>query len=218
MGHGFRIKNGSRSGERFFRTRNVERDCGLGDEYAEESCVLCEAHDIRQGINYYMELYILRHGIAEEKSVKWPDDSKRPLTTKGEKRMCQAAAGIKAMGLAFDLVLTSPFERAKRTAEIVVEILGGKIEISTHLESGADRKKLVQQLNGEYQGRKNILLVGHEPDLSEFISLLCCGNEDLQLTLKKGGLCKLSIAKLQPGKCASMEWLLTPKQLRMAGK
>ena len=58
-----------------------------------------------------------------------------------------------------------------------------------------------------------VLLVGHEPNLSELISLLVSGDASLNLAMKKGGLCKLSAEALSPRRCATLEWLLTPKQM-----
>jgi phosphohistidine phosphatase SixA len=57
------------------------------------------------------------------------------------------------------------------------------------------------------------LLVGHEPDLSALASLLLTGGGGLTITLKKGGLCRLSAERLRVGRCASLEWLVTPSQL-----
>jgi phosphohistidine phosphatase len=57
-------------------------------------------------------------------------------------------------------------------------------------------------------------LVGHEPYLSQLISLLVSGREDIGIDFKKGGLCKLEAEKLRYGKCAQLIWLLTPKQMK----
>ena len=57
------------------------------------------------------------------------------------------------------------------------------------------------------------MLVGHEPYLSELCSLLLSGEAGLRLSFRKAGLCKLLIETLKPGRCASLDWLLTPKQM-----
>ncbi len=59
------------------------------------------------------------------------------------------------------------------------------------------------------------MLVGHEPYLSTLISLLLSGDGGLQVEMKKGGLCKLSVESLKHGRCAKLEWLLTPRQMRL---
>jgi phosphohistidine phosphatase SixA len=62
---------------------------------------------------------------------------------------------------------------------------------------------------------ENILLAGHEPYLSRLISLLVTGDTQLQMDFKKGGLCKLEVEKLRFGSCATLAWLLTPKQMKL---
>ena len=161
-----------------------------------------------------MNLYVLRHAIAEVRGPRWPDDTKRPLTQEGEKKMFKVAEGMLCLKLKLDAIVSSPFERAKRTAEIVCEILEEKLQLSEYLKSDSDPKLLIQELNSRYQSKDNILIVGHEPDLSQLVSLLCGGATEFSLTLKKGGLCKLSVSKLKAQKCASLEWVLTPGQLR----
>jgi len=55
--------------------------------------------------------------------------------------------------------------------------------------------------------------VGHEPSLSGLASMLLSGDPALSITLKKGGICKLSVETLQYGRCATLDWLLSPAQL-----
>lgn len=165
-----------------------------------------------------MNLYILRHAKAEEHGTRFPDDSKRPLTADGEKEMFRVARGMRELELAFDVILSSPFVRAKRTAEIVAEVFRfGKLRLSLNLASGGDPQKLIDELNAETSVAKNILLVGHEPYLSGLISHLATGGKALQLNFKKAGLCKLSIRELEYGRCATLEWLMKPGQLMRLG-
>jgi phosphohistidine phosphatase len=158
-----------------------------------------------------MNLYILRHAIAEERNPdKFPNDAKRPLTDKGAKRMRRIAEGLRALGLEFDMILSSSYTRAKQTAEIVAKEFGAedKLKFSKHLETG-DGEKLIDQIN-TLGTIESVLLVGHEPDLSELISVLLVGDSRLPLTMKKGGLCKLTVGTLKYGQCASLEWLVPP--------
>jgi phosphohistidine phosphatase len=164
-----------------------------------------------------MELYILRHAIAGVRSGAFPGgDSQRPLTVDGIEKMRRGARGMRAMELSFDVILSSPYVRAKQTAEIVAAIfeLTSKLEFLSALAADGNPKSLVDELKRKYGKRKSILLVGHEPYLSRLISLLISGSTSLPITLKKGGLCKLSIDTLRYGRCASLEWLLTPRQMR----
>jgi len=72
--------------------------------------------------------------------------------------------------------------------------------------------ELIRELNDEKP--QSVLLVGHEPYLSGLISVLVTGESNAAIELKKGGLCKLSADRVAYGQCATLNWLLTPKQLR----
>ena len=160
-----------------------------------------------------MEIYILRHGIAVDREArKYKDDSQRPLTKEGEEKTRQIAQAMLAMELQFDLILTSPFVRARQTAQIVAEELGEEITLTDFLTPGANALELIAEINDERPQR--LLLVGHEPDLSRLVSVLITGGSDANIELKKGGLCKLSSDKLTFGQCATLNWLMTPKLLR----
>lgn len=165
-----------------------------------------------------MELYLLRHGLAVERGTPgFEDDAARPLTPKGRRQLRKISAAIKKLERDFDLILSSPFLRAKQTAEIVANGLQLKrrLKFSNALAPGGAAAILLRQLERHKPAPEKVLLVGHEPDLSRLISLLVIGNLQLQLDFKKGGLCKLEAKELRAGKCATLAWLLTPKQMRM---
>jgi phosphohistidine phosphatase len=168
-----------------------------------------------------MELYLLRHGLAVERGTPgFEDDAARPLTPKGRRQLRKISAAIKKMERDFDLILSSPFLRSKQTAEIVAAGLkrSRRLKFSNALAPGGQASILLRQLERHRPAPKKILLVGHEPDLSRLVSLLVTGGLTLQLELKKAGLCKLEVEALRAGQCATLAWLLTPKQLRtMAG-
>jgi phosphohistidine phosphatase len=160
-----------------------------------------------------MELYVLRHGIAVERGTPgYKKDSDRPLTPEGEDKMRQIADAMRGMDLKFDLIFSSPFARAEQTANIVAGELDEEVTFTKYLEPGGNALELIGEINDEKPQR--VLLVGHEPDLSSFISVLITGGSEATIDLKKGGLCKLTTDKLVFGQCAMLNWLLTPKQLR----
>jgi len=166
-----------------------------------------------------MNLFILRHGKAHPRGGKWRSDSKRPLTKDGEKKTEEVARGMKRLGLSFDLILTSPFERALRTAQIVVEVYKvRKLFPTNNLVPDADPHAVIAEISDNFSTLKDVILVGHEPFLSGLISTLLTGDGALKIDFKKAGLCKLSIEDLRFGKCAQLDWLLTPRQLAKLGK
>ena len=163
-----------------------------------------------------MKLYILRHGEAVERSdADYKDDAKRPLTPKGIQRTKSLAHALRQLGITFDVILASPLVRARETAEIMERglRLHGRLELTDHLAPDGELRKLVAQINGIRPAPKSVLLVGHEPHLSGIISLLCTGGQGLALTLKKGGLCRLEVEHVSCDRCASLEWLISPRVL-----
>ena len=167
-----------------------------------------------------MDLYILRHAIAVERGTPgYKDDSLRPLTEKGMKKMRWIAEGMLSLDLSLDGILSSPFVRARQTAEIVAELFHEekKLKFTPHLETGGDPKKLIEVINEQYDSDAAVMVVGHEPYLSGLVSMLVAGTGAMALVLKKGGLCKLDVPVLHYGQCATLQWLLAPAQLiRMA--
>jgi len=164
-----------------------------------------------------MNLYILRHGIAVELGMPGVGkDSERQLAPEGKRKLRQIAGAMKALDLSFDLILTSPYVRAEQTATIVAEALDAQnnLESSDTLTPSGGMRDLIAAITHRKPAPEDALLVGHEPYLSELISLLVSGGTDgVSVVLKKGGLCKLAVETLRYGRCATLEWLLTPKQL-----
>ena len=165
-----------------------------------------------------MNIFVLRHGIAVEREEWDPhNDAARPLTPEGEMQLRTSCAAIRRLGLKFDLVLSSPYERAKRTAIIVAEELGLKkqLRFSDELRSEGNPKKLIREVTQLKPLPAALLLVGHEPYLSELIAVLLTGKARMAMDFKKGGLCKLKTDDLQYDRCASLSWVLTPKQMAL---
>jgi phosphohistidine phosphatase len=166
-----------------------------------------------------MELYFLRHAIAAPRGLKYPNDSLRPLTSQGRRKMQRSARGIKALGLMFDAVLSSPYLRAKQTAEIVAKICKPKnkeIHFTKTLLPPAPIKELLQEIVAHFPKARHVLLVGHEPHLTQLISSYLKSGKRLDMDFKKGGLCHVSV--LQKPQIATLNWLITPKQLGLIAK
>ncbi len=162
-----------------------------------------------------MELYLLRHAIAVEREDFSGEDSERPLTPDGKKKMRRIAKGIRALRLNYGVVLSSPYLRAQQTAKILVAQSGERrrLRLTDALRPCGDQRILINEIAALDGHGKSIVLVGHEPSLSALAAMLIFGKPGAGLMLKKGGLCKLTIERLHFGRCAEMEWLLTPRQL-----
>lgn len=164
-----------------------------------------------------MYLYIVRHAIAVEAGTPgYEDDSQRNLTDKGRKKMVKIAQGLKELEERLDLILTSPYLRAMQTANLLRKAFNlkkNKVIETEHLTPMGYADQLIHEVNEKYGELERIALVGHEPSLSALASVLVAGESDISLTLKKGGVCRLSVGSLQYGRCATLDWLLSPSQL-----
>lgn len=139
-----------------------------------------------------MQIHLLRHAIAAPRDASsLPDDAVRPLTREGKRRMTRAAQGMRAMGLRFDLILTSPLTRALETARIVARACRPKpeLKILRPLAPGGGAGGVMAGLSA-LPAESSVLLVGHEPDLSRLAGALILEHRDaLPIVFKKGGLC-----------------------------
>jgi phosphohistidine phosphatase len=167
-----------------------------------------------------MDLYILRHGLALDRS-EWlhGKDRDRPLTKEGKKKMRTIAKAMVDLRLRFDWILSSPYVRAKDTAFIVAERfdLRKSVELREELTPMANPEEFTRLLASRQKALERVLVVGHEPYLSRFASVLLTGHSVPRMRFKKGGLCKLLIGHIRFGACAELDWLLTARQLTMIG-
>lgn len=163
-----------------------------------------------------MKLYLLRHGIAADLGQPGiTRDADRPLTDEGISKTKRIGAALRSLAVECDLILTSPYVRARQTAELVASALcmERRLEEEPALACGGDARQIFEGIRRRKPVPAGVMLVGHEPDLSRLISLLVSGGTGLGVVMKKGGLCRLDIADLRYGRCAALEWLLTPRQM-----
>ena len=154
-----------------------------------------------------LRLYFLRHGKAWSRADWREDDDLRPLTEAGEALMRAEGRAMKAMGLAPDVIVTSPLARARRTAEIVAAELGmsERLVEDRRLAYGFDARRLAEIVARE-AAAASLMVVGHEPDFSATVAELTGGG---RVDFKKGGLARVDVrgSQLDDGMLA---WLLTP--------
>ena len=165
-----------------------------------------------------MELYFLRHGIAADREeAQVAADAERPLTDEGIKKMTKAAEGMKKLGFSFDKIVSSPYVRARHTAEIAAEGIkfSGKIKFSESLTPESNFR-LFSKLVNEFSENERVLFVGHQPTMGSFISELVTGANDFYFDMKKGSLCRVDLyPDINPIR-GELKWLLTSKILRQA--
>ncbi|MCW5315743.1 phosphohistidine phosphatase SixA [Nostoc sp. KVJ3] len=163
-----------------------------------------------------MELYLIRHGIAEEQGLGIKDEE-RSLTKEGRQKTEKVAQKLVKLGLNFDLILTSPLVRARQTAEILIEEkLSPKLEESSHLapdgEISSWLKDWLEPRN--YSENTQLALVGHEPGLSNWAEIFLWGEVKESLVLKKAGMIGIKLPETgSPLGRSQMFWLTPPKYL-----
>jgi phosphohistidine phosphatase len=163
------------------------------------------------------ELYLIRHGLAEERGEAWPDDAKRPLTDQGILRLRQAARGLARLGVSFDVILTSPLVRARQTAEVVASALDSRPSIVgiESLAPGGTFQSVFADVE-KHARRSRIALVGHEPEVGELAGRLVGSRRPLEF--KKGAICRIDVEALPPSDPGTLRWFVTPKILRSLRK
>ncbi len=168
-----------------------------------------------------MNLVIIRHGIAESPeafAATGKDDSKRPLTREGLRRMKAVTKGIAHLVPDIDTIATSPFRRAVQTAEAVASACGApKPKRVDALLPDGDRADVLSWL--EEQGEaETIAIVGHEPSLGLLASWLLASPLSHFLEFKKSGACLISWSSRPASGTGWLRWALGPGPLRRLGQ
>ena len=163
------------------------------------------------------ELYLIRHGVAEARGDAWPDDTKRPLTEDGMSRLRKQSRGLARLGVAIDVVLTSPLVRTRQTAEIVAaafDELPHIVNVDSLAPGGAHAAVLADL--EKHAKKARIAIVGHEPGLGELAARLIGTRHPV--AFKKGAVCRIDLDVLPPAGPGDLRWFLTPRVLRAIKK
>jgi phosphohistidine phosphatase len=161
-----------------------------------------------------MIVYFLRHANAGQKRLSPVQDEKRPLDKEGIEQCRYVGRLLNAMDAHVDLILSSPLKRATQTASLVGNEIAyeQRIERTPALAPMADYERFRQLL---YQVREleAIMVVGHNPNMSRFLSLLVtAGTSERAIEMKKG-----SVARVEVGaKRAVLNWMVTPRVVKTA--
>lgn len=164
-----------------------------------------------------IELYLVRHAPAAERGPAYPDDAERPLTAEGVERFRSAVAGLRALDVTLDLVLSSPYARARETAELLAAGLKPRPRLVT-TDTLAPGHALAQVVSAVEQhlaaGRRwsRVALVGHEPDLGALAARLLGARGTI--AFKKGAVCRIDVERALPAGPGTLRWFLSPAVLR----
>jgi phosphohistidine phosphatase len=156
-----------------------------------------------------VELYLLRHAHAGDPETWQGDDDERPLTDKGRRQSERLGQFLDSVGFRPDIIVSSPKRRALETARIVGKRLKTDVAVDERL---ADEVSLstVEELLGAFEEARRAVLVGHDPDFSALVALLCGAS---RVPLRKGALARIDAERpLGPGG-GVLRWLIPPDLL-----
>lgn len=160
-----------------------------------------------------MQLYLLRHGIAEDPQPGQPDED-RALTKEGKEKLRHVLKVAREAGLSPDVIVSSPFRRARETAEIARHVLDRKDDLvfADALTPDIAAEEAWQELRA-YHASEQVLAVSHNPLVSHLVGYLC-GSHALRVDVKKGALVRVDFTQVTPIPRGVLVSLLTP---RLAG-
>ena len=170
-----------------------------------------------------MELLLIRHAIAMERAdfaASGLPDSERPLTDVGRAKMIEIAAGLASLVPTIAMLASSPYTRARETADIVAAVFPGVRRADTPALVPEELPiSFARWLAGHAASAEGgvIAAVGHEPHLGDMAAWLIAGEADNAIGFKKGGACLIEIDEAPRRASGTLRWLLTPSQLRRLG-
>jgi phosphohistidine phosphatase len=166
-----------------------------------------------------MILLLVRHAHAGERdSLRWPDDTQRPLTRRGRDGARRMARRLRTQRLKPTLILASPWRRAWHSAELLAEgATAGLKPVAVGALAMTPAIAPIARAIGSQDPAAIIALVGHEPWLSQLAALLLTGRRDgLTIDFPKGGVLGLEAEEVKSG-AARLRFLLRPKQAERGG-
>ena len=155
-----------------------------------------------------MEIYLLRHGIAEDRAASGRDADRR-LTDEGRDKLRKVLERAHAAGVSPSLILTSPYRRALETAEIAARELGysEKLMRTEALVPHSTPRNVWQELR-QHRDETAVLLAGHEPLFSSTVAYLLGSTREM-VDFRKAALVRIDVGSLGPEPYGVLQWMLT---------
>ena len=159
-----------------------------------------------------MFLYFLRHASAGERLAHARKDEKRALDKDGVEQCGYVGRGLAALGVQADVIVSSPLKRATQTAALVGNEMGyeGKVVVDNSLRPQASFSDFQKMLE-KYARQDSMMVVGHNPNLREFLGRIISDSGcEAVLDLKKGAVAKVEVRR----NSGSLSWCVTPRIFR----
>lgn len=164
-----------------------------------------------------MEIYLVRHAVAEDRdefAMKHSDDSQRPITVKGRKKLQKVAFHLRDLIGEVDLIVSSPYVRARQTADVLKEVFEKtKVVEAPELVPQSPPQAFHKWLRAHGRDFRSLLVVGHEPQLSIFGSYLLTGKPESIFEMKKAGVACFAVTGFEDQESlrSELRWLIPPK-------
>ena len=161
-----------------------------------------------------MIIYFIRHASAGQRKLNPKKDEKRPLDNEGVHQSTQMGRILSAMETSVDAVISSPLKRATQTAALVANEIGydGKLYLENALRPEAKYDHFRDMLR-KYSKAEALLVIGHNPNVSEFLGRIVAENGGrAHIDLKKGAAAKVETEQ----KRYVLNWILTPRLAKAA--
>jgi phosphohistidine phosphatase len=159
-----------------------------------------------------MFLYFLRHASAGQSLISTKKDEKRGLDKDGIEQCGYIGRALAALGVQVEIIVSSPLKRATQTAALVGNEMGheGKLVMENAVRpqgTFSDFQKMLEK----YSRLESVMVVGHNPNLGEFLGrVICEGGCEAVVELKKGAVAKVEMRR----NSGSLSWCITPRILR----
>ena len=157
-----------------------------------------------------MLLDLLRHADAGDPDAWDRPDAERPLSDKGRKQARRLGDHLAAIGFQAKAIITSPKVRAAETAELVAEKIDGKVTTDQRLAGSLDLD-IIEAILTDAGDPEEAMLVGHDPDFSELLSVLCAAAD---VTMRKGALARIEIDRPLRAGGGTLRWLVPPDAIK----
>lgn len=159
-----------------------------------------------------MIIYFLRHASAGESLINPKKDDNRPLDKEGIEQCGYVGRALAAIDVQVEVIISSPLKRATQTASLVGNETGyeGKLQIEAALRPGASFAEFRKMLE-KYASYESIMVVGHNPNLSQFLGTVISESGcEASVDLKKGAVARVDMRR----SAGTLLWCITPKALR----
>lgn len=156
-----------------------------------------------------MTIYFLRHASAGQHVINPKKDEQRGLDEDGIQQGRHIGRALAAMEIQVDAIVSSPLKRASQTAALVANEMGheGKLQLDPALRPEASFSQF-RELLARYAKADAVMVVGHNPNLSEFLGRsITRGAGRAEVNLKKGAVAQVETKR----NTAVLRWCLTPK-------